>query len=333
MMRNNFNSEDDDHSNFAGTNLYPSSSDQRSQDIFFTASIAKKSVGEVRNKQKFQETLRQLEEACETTRSSWVKRDLVEQPFSDMGPDCWSSFPPDCLLSSTDFKYFSLSSERTDEEKDLLKKFFRVSDLTKMSEKAHPTKHRLLKYCVAADIILDDLTRRLIVDARKGLTENCDEILENPIIKVIFQELEKLQQHKAKIHSTMLEVAKIKDIPKLAKDVFWQLKRNWNLSINSNKILESQGQLDGNIAKKQIATIVNKDFNFAKQNPLKRKNSNNFTSRSRKRPRNHQYPRQDYNRRGANKSFRNNRGRGRGRGRRFNNGRINPPQRNQSQTD
>ena len=79
-----------------------------------------------------------------------------------------------------------------------------------MSEKAHPTKHRLLKYCVAADIFLDDMTRRLIVDAKKGWAENFEELQENPILKVVFAELEKLQQHKAKIHATMLDVAKIK---------------------------------------------------------------------------------------------------------------------------
>ena len=50
-----------------------------------------------------------------------------------------------------------------------------------MSENAYPTKHRLLKSCVA-DIFLDDLTCRLIVDVKKGLTKNCEEILENPII-------------------------------------------------------------------------------------------------------------------------------------------------------
>ena len=89
-----------------------------------------------------------------------------------------------------------------------------------MSEKTHPTKHRLLKYCIAADISLDDFTRRLLVDAKKGLSENFEEIEQNPIIKVVFQEIEKLQQHKAKIHETMLDIAKIKDIPKLAKDLF-----------------------------------------------------------------------------------------------------------------
>ena len=312
-----YDSEDDQSlSNFTSGSSYLSSFEPSSQDIFFTASIAKKSVGEVRNRRRFQETLRQLEETCETTKSSWNKKDLMEQPFSDTGPDCWSTFAPDCLLSSPDFKYFSLSSERTDEEKDLLKKLFKVSDLTKMSEKAHPTIHRLLKYCMTADIFLDDMTRRLIVDAKKGLSENSEEILENPIIKVVFKELEKLQQHKAKIHSTMLNVVKIKDIPKLARDLFWQLKRNWNLSINSSKNLESQGQLDGNIAKKQIASIVQKDFNFAKSNSLKRKN--NTSHRLRKRSKVHQYPRQDFNRRDTRRNFHNKRGRGRGRGRRFN---------------
>ena len=322
-----FDSDDERNaSNFSSNNQYPSFLESSSQD-FFTASIAKKSVGEVRNRNRFRETLRQIEETSETPKNSWNKKDLVEQPFSDVGVDVWSSFTPDCLLSSPEFKYFSLSSERTDEEKDLIKKFFKVSDLTKMSEKAHPTKHRLLKYCVAADIFLDDMTRRLIVDAKKGLIENYEEILENPVIKIVFQELEKLQQHKAKVHATMLDVAKIKDIPKLAKDLFWQLKRNWNLSLHASKNLESQGQLDGKIAKKQIATIVSKDFNFAKLNPSKRKNSNN-SRRSRKRSKFQHYPRQDFNRRGPNRNFRNNRGRNKGH--RFNN-RVTPSTNQQQQ--
>ena len=83
--------------------------------------------------------------------------------------------------------YFSLSSERKNEEKDLIKKFFKVSNLIKMSERAHPTKHKLLKYCVAADIFLDDMTRRLIVNAKKGLTENLEELQENPIFKLVFR--------------------------------------------------------------------------------------------------------------------------------------------------
>ena len=67
MMRNRYDSDDETSSgNFYPNNLnmYHSSSEKKSQDIFITASIAKKSVGEVRNRQCFQETLRQLEETC-----------------------------------------------------------------------------------------------------------------------------------------------------------------------------------------------------------------------------------------------------------------------------
>ena len=105
MMRSRYDSDDDQSSgsgNFHHNNLnmYTSSFEKSSQDIFFTTRIAKKSVTEVCNRQRFQSTLRQLEETCETNRSSWNKKDLVEQPFSDTGPDCWSTFAPDCLLSS-----------------------------------------------------------------------------------------------------------------------------------------------------------------------------------------------------------------------------------------
>ena len=113
-----------DEGNFRNSK-YDFSSLQESQQIFFTGSIVKKSVGEVRNRQRFQANLRQLEEYCKTNQNSWTKKDLVEQPFSDTREDCWSTFPPDCLLSSTDFKYFTLSLEKTDEEKDLLKNFLR----------------------------------------------------------------------------------------------------------------------------------------------------------------------------------------------------------------
>ena len=58
----------------------------------------------------------------------------------------------------------------------------------------------------------------------------------------------------------MLDVAKIKEIPKLDKDLFCQLKRDWNLNINTSKNLESQRQQDENIAKKQITDILAKNF-------------------------------------------------------------------------
>ena len=76
---------------------------------------------------------------------------------------------------------------------------------------------------------------------KNGLSENFEEIEQNPIVKVVFQELEKIQHHRVKIHVTIVDVAKIKNIPKLAKDLFWQLKRNWNLSTNSSKNVEIQG--------------------------------------------------------------------------------------------
>ena len=50
----------------------------------------------------------------------------------------------------------------------------------------------------------------------------------------------------------MLNVVKIKEIPKLAKNLFWQMTKDWNLNIKSSKTLENQGHLDRNIAKKQI---------------------------------------------------------------------------------
>ena len=96
------------------------------------------------------------------------------------------------------------------------------------------------------------------------------------------------------------------------------------MSDNSSKNLESQGQLDGNIAKKQISTIIKKDFSFVKSNPSKRKNSVSNSQRSRKRQKLHQYPRQDFQRRGPNRNFRNNRGRSRGKGRRQNNRPMSP---------
>ena len=143
----------------------------------------------VRNRQLFQTKLRQLEEKCETTHISCIKKDLTKHRFSDTGLDYWSKLLPDCLLSSKHFKYFSLSSEWTDEEKDLVKEkiFFKVSDVTKPSVKSHPTKHRLLKYCIAAYVLLGDLTRRLVVDVKKDLTDHFKEIQQDPIIKITFQ--------------------------------------------------------------------------------------------------------------------------------------------------
>ena len=84
MMRNRYESDEEGYSTnfqYGASNSYPLSSEKNSQDIFFTASITKKNVGEVRNRQRFQEILRQLEETCETNRSSWNMKDLVEQPF------------------------------------------------------------------------------------------------------------------------------------------------------------------------------------------------------------------------------------------------------------
>ena len=90
---------------------------------FLTAIISKKNVEKVRNRQRFRVTVREIENSCDNSRCSWKNEILIEQSFSDMGPDCWVTYSPDCLLSSTDFRDYSLASERTDEEKDFLKNF------------------------------------------------------------------------------------------------------------------------------------------------------------------------------------------------------------------